>query len=901
MSFSPSSSPSSGAGRRIVRKRCTVAILLALAAPHLAAAQQREPPQASAGRAVYAFDIPEQELGAALRAFADAAREQVVFDGAVVRGRTSAALSGRHDPDAAVRLLLRGTGLSARRSAAGVLLIEDPAAQPPPPADDDLSTLEDVVVTGTRLRGVNVAAPVIHLDREDFRNAGQNSLEEVFEHLPQNFAEVTPDGRFANEGGSQLRGLNNSRAVAVDLRGLGAQSTLTLVNGTRRAGSIGGRVFDVSTVPLSVIEGVEVVTGGRSAVYGADAVAGVVNLITRRDFSGAETRLGFGAADAGGERLQFSQIAGIDRERGGFVVAYDYGRDRALDLADAGLLSLHNNPEIDMTQLSLNAQADTWRHSGFASGRFSLTDAVELYADALYTRKKFEDRALRYFLGADEDSYTDARNVNDSYSASAGARIGLGDDWLLDVSAGTSVAENANDTELFIDLGGFAFEDASRSDSRSTLSSFTAVADGPLGAFGGIVPRAAFGVEHRRDGYARTVDGETGFDGDRRVNSAFAEVVLPIVRDGDRPGLRQLEMSLAGRYDEYDDFGGTFNPQAGITWAPSANFTLRGAYSTAFRAPALVELQPSTEAFLELVSDPARPGASVPVLFTQGTGATLQPEEAETWSLGFDYLPPFACWLKTSVSYFEVKYDGRIEQPSVNADRELVLERADRYPGLIVFAPGADLAAAALALDEDGFISNETGTAFDPATQDILEVFPDLVLFDNRLGNVAVETMRALDLGLDGAFDTGIGELSLELNLTYTLDHTRRVTARSPAFDLLNEVGKPADTRARARLGWMRGAYGASLYANYVGDYRNPFSTPPSRMGSWTTVDLSLRYDGSAYGDGALAGVSATLSVKNLLDRDPPRFGDSLMGVLYDAANASPFGRYVSLQLARQW
>jgi outer membrane receptor protein involved in Fe transport len=176
------------------------------------------------------------------------------------------------------------------------------------------------------------------------------------------------------------------------------------------------------------------------------------------------------------------------------------------------------------------------------------------------------------------------------------------------------------------------------------------------------------------------------------------------------------------------------------------------------------------------------------------------------------------------------------------------------------------------------------------------------VLFDNRTSNIAVEELQGLDFEIDGDVETGIGMLNFGFNLSHTFEHDRKVTATSPDFSLLNEVGKAADTRFRATGAWTRGAYGAFLHINYVDEYRNPFSAPSSRIGSWTTFDLSLRFDGSKFpGEGFLDGADATLSVDNLFDRDPPLFANSLLGVLYDSTNANPLGRYISLRLSRRW
>lgn len=757
-------------------------------------------------------------------------------------------------------------------------------------------------VAGTHIRGSEVAIPMAVVTRGELDKSGFITLQDLFDKLPQNFDEVTPDGRFANEGGSLLRGQNNARVSAIDLRGLGAQSTLTLVNGSRRAGSVEGRVVDVSAIPLSFIDRVEVATGGRSAIYGADAVAGVVNLVTRREFEGSESQISMGAAtDRGGEQLQLSHILGRDTPRWGFVAAYDFMRIWPLDLAEAGLLSLQPNPEIGLTQLSLNARADSWRHSAYLSGRYALRDEVDLYGEALFTDKEFEDFELRRFAGASQNSFTDITNEARHLALTAGARAEIGNNWHFDLSADRSTADDARIGSLFIDLGFTDFMSEFQAATEATLSSVAAVADGPLPAIGGIRGRMAAGAEWRQEELDSAQNGIRQPIPRRTVRSAFGELSVPVIAR-QQGGGTTLDLSLAARYDDYSDFGGTFNPQLGLIWQPVEGFKLRAAWSTAFRAPALVELTSEAQSFIELAADPSRPGEVLPVLFVQGEDPDLGEEEAETWSVGFDLEPSFAQWAELSLDYFNIEYDGRIEQPSINADRDIVLLRADRFPGLITSNPTAEEAAAFIAVDDDGVIQNDTGTSFDPRTQNVLDVFPDLVLFDNRLSNIAIEKVSGFDLRVAGRFETEAGDFAVGLNLTHTFDHDRRVTAASPEFSLLNEIGKPVDTRIRASGGWSRGAWAGSLYYNYTDGYRNPFSTPASGIGSWSTVDISLRLDGSAWTqEGPFAGLSVTLAVQNLFDNDPPLFPNSLQGVLYDSINANPFGRFVSMSVMKRW
>jgi outer membrane receptor protein involved in Fe transport len=673
----------------------------------------------------------------------------------------------------------------------------------------------------------------------------------------------------------------------------------------RVAGSIDGRVVDISAIPLSVIERVEIVTGGRSAIYGADAVAGVANLITRREFDGLETQAYFGFAnEGGGERLQLSQIGGLSADRGGFVAAYDYSQDWTLDLADVGLLSREFIPTVGQAQLTLSAQVPTTRHSAYLSGRFDATDNIELVADGLYTLKEYDDFSEVLFGGASRNSSFRIRNQAENYSVSLGARVQLGHDWTMTASGGTSAVDNLSNETDFFDFGVFALDVQLKTRSRTAITTGSLVAEGPLFEIAGIRPRVAVGAEWRNEDF-RTSQTAVGlsasepFTNERDVTSLFGELVVPLIEHGGL-GVRRLEASFAGRYDSYSDFGDTFNPQAGLIWEPLSGLTLRGNYASAFRAPALSEFGGFLTARVQRAADPTQGGANVPVLFIDGRNPDLGPEKAKTWSVGADLAPPSARWLRASISYFDVRYDGRIETPLVFADRPLALVRADRFPGFLDRSPTRDEVAAIIG-GADNFV-NQAGIPFNPATQNLLDVIPGLIFFDNRIANIASERLRALDGSIDTTFDGGSGTLNLGINATYTLEHSRRVTPTSPEFSLLDEVGKTADFRARGTAGWSRDAVSLFAYVNYIDGYDNPFSNPRSRISSWTTFDLTLRFDGSRLAaTGFLNGFSAALSANNLFDADPPRFDDSLLGVRYDTTNANPFGRFVSLRLVKRW
>ncbi len=903
------------------------------------------------------FNIPAQSLAESLRAVGSQTNINILFDPPMVVGRNAPALQAQLTAGEALARILAGSGIThqflnestvvlalpesgeqgqssvdvdvvgasrhgstgavatAGMSAVRLVQVEREVADSeamqgsnagaPDRQDAATSSSTELVVTGSHLRGVKeLAVPSISITREQIERTGHATTQDVFESLPQNFAEVSSDGLLGH-GGSDVAGLNRDRAAGVDLRGLGAGSTLTLLNGSRRAGSINGQIVDVSIIPLSVIERIDVVTGGRSAAYGSDAVAGVVNLVTRRDFSGIESQAYYGASERGGEHLQFSAITGADFGRGGFVAAYDYSRNRVLDLLDTPLAAV---PRPDgVVPLLVDLRPESSRHSAFLSGRYSLGDRVELFGDLLYSTRELEAGTRDLWPGAVDESFSLTRNDSDQYSLSAGASVGLASDWALNLKADYSVADTEGASESVFDLGLFVFVSDDVFNTRTTNNAFSVVADGPLFAIAGDTAQLAVGAEIRREDMDRfnSIGGvpidRFIVDREREITSAFAELSVPLFVDN----AQRVELSLAGRYDDYSDFGDTFNPQVGLIWSTGENLTLRGAYSTAFRAPALTELGSLSRVLITSVQDPMTGGQS-PLLQWQGPNEGLVPEEASTWSVGFDYEPVFAPGARVSFSYFEVEYEDRIAVPAfADVDQALVLQRQERYLDLVTRNPGAALVQIILDSDADGAIANFTGTAYNPATDNILDVFPGLVVFDNRSGNIAIENVRGMDLGFTTRHQMPSGRLDLGFNATYTLEHDRSVTSASPAFALLNEPGKPVDFRLRGNAGWTGAHTGIYLYVNYVDGYRDPTlgsGGAGAAVSSWTTVNLTTRFDSAGLGRlGPLGDFSVALSVDNLFDRDPPRVSSSDYGLLFDSANASALGRYMSLRLSKRW
>jgi outer membrane cobalamin receptor len=151
-------------------------------------------------------------------------------------------------------------------------------------------SVERVEVTGSRIKSVGAVSnsPITSLGSSEVMSSAPVVVEEVLRGLP---AAVPAIGANTNNGSGGI--------ATIDLRGLGPQRTLVLINGRRAVPADLNARVDTNMIPVSLIERVDLVTGGASAVYGADAVAGVVNFVLKRNFSGVDASTSYGISEKG--------------------------------------------------------------------------------------------------------------------------------------------------------------------------------------------------------------------------------------------------------------------------------------------------------------------------------------------------------------------------------------------------------------------------------------------------------------------------------------------------------------------------------------------------------------------------------------------------------------------------
>lgn len=223
------------------------------------------------------------------------------------------------------------------------LLLALPGIAAAQDAPQEESTLDTISVTGSRIKQTNAvtAQPVYVLDRAKIEESGVASVGELLQQLTASGkalnAKFNSSGNFGYppDGGGIGAG-----SAQVDLRNLGSQRVLVLVDGIRwvnesSASGVSGSA-DLNTIPLAIIERVEVLEDGASAIYGSDAIAGVVNIITRRDFKGAELHTYYGEYSRGGETTEASFTFGTGGDAWTAVLGASYYDQDRISSGDWG-------------------------------------------------------------------------------------------------------------------------------------------------------------------------------------------------------------------------------------------------------------------------------------------------------------------------------------------------------------------------------------------------------------------------------------------------------------------------------------------------------------------------------------------------------------------------------------
>lgn len=841
----------------------------------------------AATESIHQYDIPAGSLSTVLGAWGAQSDRQLVFAPDLVAGKQSRGVSGRYGAEQALTKLLAGTGLAWERVDGQTYALKRGSQQPAgidrkraskpeassAAATQDVTRLDAVTVTGTRIRGGTTPSPVITIDSERMQEEGFTDLGDVIRSVPQNFAGGQNPGIAAGATGGGQGNQNITGGSGLNLRGLGQDATLTLLDGRRM--SYGGftQMVDISAIPVEAVDRIEIVADGASAIYGSDAVGGVGNVILRRDFDGVTVGSHYGSATDGGLTThEYTATGGTTWSTGGLIATWKKSDNDPIYASQRTYAS-------DMYAPSTLYQAGDLR-SGLLSLHQSLGDVGEFRLDTFRT-----EREISTDLAYATDYEHNAPSTTTSLIAPS-LGLFLPGDWTLSIG-GTLGRENT-DVDYTVAATSAGTSTLSRTGYRNRSREYEIGAEGPLFSLNDEDARLAVGAGYRDNAFQNRnlVSGYTQVDGEVSSRFAYAELNLPLIgSDQNVPGVQRLALTGALRGEDYDSFGSVTTPKLGVIYSPSADFTLKGSWGKSFKVPTLSQQFLERNAFLfpaaALGGTGYAPNATV--LYLTGGNPDLHPERARTWSTSLAFHPEALVGLEAELTWFDVDYSDRVVQPLVPA-------QALSNPAFAQFIVDAPSAAELAEMLQTFRFTNATGVAYDPGK--VAAIAPNLFM------NTSRQRAGGVDASGSYRFDLAAGRLTVRGSASW-LHSTQQVSSAQPAYDLAGTLFYPARLNSRIGAVWQQGGFTASLFGNYKSGVTN---TANGRGGaSFTTFDATLRYNTGARDD-AWSDLALELSVQNALDRAPPLYAvTSRTYAPFDSTNYSAIGRYLSLSVSKHW
>lgn len=735
---------------------------------------------------------------------------------------------------------------------------------------DSKVLLQEVLVTGTHIKGAQLTSPIIRISQDDMRVSAQTTLGEVFRALPQNFSGGQNPGVALGAADSTVANQNLTGGSSLNLRGLGPDATLTLLNGRRLPYDSFVQAMDASVIPTVAVDRVEIVLDGASSIYGSDAVGGVANVVLKRDFSGAEVSARYGfSTDGGNDQTQYVGAAGSTWGSGGFLVAGDFSRNTPVRARDRDYLDAMPNPgvivypRLEQTTFILN-------------GHQSLGDSAEVTLAAYHAKREtnlFSQTAVKFFRNTDTANWGILPALN----------LELPGDWSVSLEGSYGENESESSLPIFLISDVFLFEQRTCYCNKSQSADIRT--EGPLGAIAGRPIRLSVGAGYVENTF-RSVDLFTGLadtSGSSRSRHAYAELYLPVVGQEQKiPFVDSLALSAAARYEDYRLFGNITTPKLGLVWDLMPSVQVKASWGKSFKVPTLTEqFQPTILNLNSAVNDiPGAPAGSTYLLIIGGN-ERLEPERARVTTAGITLRPASLPGFRAEMGWFDIDYSDRVVAPlGARVDIDA--------PEFVVRDP--TLAQQNAAISGADQFPNFSGAPYDPGTV--------LALFDNRFTNSAAQHTRGVDLTLEHSLPVRSGSFTTR-GVANWIEGDRRNTSFSPETPVVGVVFFPPRFHARASMIWSKSGLALAAHVNHSGGVDNIYTAPQQRVSAMTTLDLVADYQGTL---GPLGAMGLSLSVLNAFDRHPPYMQPTNSSfVPYDSTNYSPLGRIISATLAKRF
>lgn len=818
----------------------------------------------------YVFDLPAQNLGDALSAVARQAGWELYMPSDQIAGVVAPALHDRRDARSAVEYLLKGTHLRASFRDKAVIITSDATSSDA----SDSGGANQIVVTGSRIRGAPPSAPLTVITTDDMRRAGQADLGEALRSSPLNF------GGGQNPGVGQSQGpddVNVNGSSSVNLLGLGPNATLTLLNGNRLSYTGVNSAVDISAIPAAAVDRVEIIADGASAIYGADAVAGVVNVILKRDYEGVTAMGRLGASTDGGNfQQQYSLTGGQKWSGGGVLAVYDYSANTAISAASRSYTSSMATDTYLYPRLG--------RHSALVSAHQDIGTSVTANVDLLFKDGR-QDMVIGFLTGQPHTFQGGSVRANTrSWLVAPSLTARLSPSWTAQLMSSYGTDKSRSNSKIF--YGGTPYFPSYRQFDNEALSielgangSLLSLPAGSVQvALGGGYRRTAINVNSRTNGLTTNA-----FDHSTENGFGYAELLVPLLSPAQNSSLgRSLRLTGAFRYEANSGTGSVALPKLGIIYEPMEGLALKGSWGRSFRLPTLNQRYASQYATLVGTQGYATgfPADSTFIIL-QGANPELKPERSENWTVSAEFKPASHPAFSSSIAYFHFDYTDRVAEPLTSSRGAL---NNPLYASLITFdpTPGQQQSAIAGAL-----LGLEFATAlpYDPAGV--------VAILDNRVRNMARETYKGVSLSLRyriGDPDRSSFDISFDGNW---IDSQRQLLDGLPVAHLAGTLFNPPKLKGRAGLSYATPRLTLSGFANLTSRLVDRRTSATYRIKGLSTFDLTAMARPS---DGLEMGVI----VQNLFNAKPPLITiGSGYDTPFDSTNFSPIGRFIAVQLRR--
>ncbi len=828
---------------------------------------------------------------------------------------------------------------------------------------------ETIYVVGSRIgrdADFESPSPILTVDRDAIEKSGYSNLQQLLEKIP-----VNGNGAFSTRGNNQDSTANG--AASISLRGLGADATLVLVNGRRVAisafaESVTTNFVDINTIPVAAIERVEVLKDGASAVYGSDAVAGVINIVLRKDFDGFEVSAGYGdVTKASAAETTASAIWGTSGEGSNLTMIFDYFHNDTLSNSERGSLGSADQsarggddnrssrgfpgrffvdgvitidpgcPAAQVAGQTCVYDYGPWnllipeseRTGLMLNGYKGLGGGVEVFTEIAVQHNRSiaqgaptpldETAGLTIPVTHPDNPYPGATTLGISRfrTVDAGPRqwsidtdnlrgvVGLRgrlNDWDWEVALQRARSESTQTgsrsqgwvrTDFLqqqLDLGNYnpfggainppdvinAITTSLVRQGLSELTMYDAQITGPLFDMSAGSAMVAAGVEYRDENVSDVPDDQFQrglIFGTEAVQAAASRNNWSAFIEFDLPLAESLDLQLAGRYDDYSDFGDTTNPKVALRWAPTDQISFRASWGEGFRAPSLAQigLGPSQESefFIDSYGCADNPAycANTDFLIIFSGNPDLRPETSETFNVGAVWQPTET--FSISLDYWDITQDKKI----------------DEVPRIFIYTAECNNQASTICVRGAPLPGDTLGP---------------LSFIRSGFVNIGSQKTDGLDLAAYWNMPLGSGDLTLGLDYTHLLTFDKRVLdASGLAFEtqkLAGEYKYPED-RAALTGNYQIGDWGIYSRINYISSFNDfrllspPVGSPGHKVGSSTTANVQFTYTG-------LKNTRIALSIDNVFDEKPPfAIGDGdndLYGYVRDVHN--PRGRFWSLK-----